>query len=179
MDLGGNTCMTFSTESDVASSVGESFRGEACHNTVNGVPVLCSIDSAYLFGCTDFIVHVTRHVTPYFQAVFWLFGGMPCRRCFLRVGKASLLTPGIAGRFTERLVSAPVGNIVARGDEFAPSRIRRRFLLHFLDTKLTKMCHFSRLTMIAWPFARALVVPLAFGRRRACSVGVCTRCLRR
>jgi hypothetical protein len=172
--------MTFSTESDVASSVGESFRGEACRNTVNDVLVICSMDSTYFFGSPDFIVHVTRHVTPYFQAVFWLFAFMRCRRCFLRVGKASLLTPGIAGRFTERLASALVRQMVAEGrGRFAPSRIRRRILLHFLDTKLTEMCHFSRLTMIAWPFARALVVPLAFGRRRACSVGVCTRCLRR
>lgn len=39
-------------------------------------------------------------------------------------------------------------------------------MLHLLDTKLAKMCHFSGLTVIARPFARALVVPLAYGRRR-------------
>jgi hypothetical protein len=39
-------------------------------------------------------------------------------------------------------------------------------LLDFLDTKLTEMCYFPCLAVVAWPFTGALVVALACDRRR-------------
>jgi len=132
----------------------------------------------YIVDCTHFVVDMAWHVSPYFQAVLWLIPVLRDRGRFERIRVASLLASTITRQFAVQMVLLVPLHSCEDATRNIPGRIRRGILLHSFDAELTKVCHLPRLTMIARPFARALVMPLAWGRRRDFNV-MRTRCFRR
>lgn len=177
IDLGGTACSTRSTTSTPVGSAGACFLCVPCWRVSPSRYV--DLINTHIINSADFPMHVSGHISPSPKAPFIRFELSVLQRA-RDAFKRSRTTPLLASAFARAL---PVHNMLQKAGvwsntSYVPDRVLRRLLLGFLHSKLTQMGNFSCLTMVAWPFARALFNSLVMLRMRNTTV-VLAFCFRR